>query len=306
VKAYLGNYVPAASTGITSIPDLITSGKVKRAEVVVEPQLAVGTQTVALNAPSKTVDMANGSFVANYFQGTNAIVSEAKCNACHDALATTFHTSSAAGEVGAGNRGGNIVVCRTCHVTTSGGSHLEMQSRGIASYIHSIHSFQAFDLQYNPARDSGVNFDDPVEAKRYSLHVTHVFPNFTIRNCEGCHNEGKYNVPDQSKSMPGLLSASSEPNGWYEYDEDFGYITNLPDGERNIGNVPSYVTGPASMACGGCHRANYISEDRAGDLVAFNQHVANGGYLVDPAEQDPDEEVDLLYQAIDKIMSLFE
>jgi OmcA/MtrC family decaheme c-type cytochrome len=265
------------------IPALIASGKVRQAEVAVLPSLTVGDRTVALNAPSKTVDVsADGvdKFVANYYQGTGALVDEAKCNACHDALATTFHTASTADVVGAGNRGGNIVVCRTCHVVTSGGSHLEMQSRSIDSYVHAIHSFQDFDI-------GDIDFTDAVEAKRYEEHIQHVFPNFTIRNCEGCHvgpdvgGNVVYNVPDQRKSMPGQLSASD--------------TTSL---ERTIGNVPAYVTGPASRACGSCHRARLINDDLASDLVSLNQHIANNGYMVD--------DTSILYEAIDKIMGLFE
>jgi len=273
----------ASFAATPTIPELLASGKVRQAEVAVMPLLTVGDRSVALNAPSKTVDVsADGvdKFVANYYQGTGALVDEAKCNACHDALATTFHTATTNDVTGAGNRGGNIVVCRTCHVVTSGGSHLEMQSRSIDSYIHGIHSFQDFDV-------GDIDFTDAVEAARYEQHIAHVFPNFTIRNCEGCHvgpdvgGNVVYNVPDQRKSMPGQLSASDSPNNG-----------------RTIGNVPEYVTGPASRACGSCHRARLINDDLASDLVSLNQHIANNGYMVD--------DTSILYEAIDKIMGLFE
>jgi OmcA/MtrC family decaheme c-type cytochrome len=291
----LAAYTPAEGTGLDnmSIPDLITAGKVKQAEVAVLPKLVVDGIPVALNAPSMTVDVsADGvdQFVPNYFKGTAALVDETKCNACHDALATTFHTTRASdvNVEGAGNRSGNIVVCRTCHVVTSGGSHLEMQSRSIDSYVHAIHSFQAFD-------SGDIDFTDPVEAARYDLHVEHVFPNFTIRNCEACHvgpdvgGKVVYNVPDQSKSMPARLSGSDTWNV-----------------DRNIGTVPTYVTGPASKACGGCHRANFITEDEAGELASWNQHTANGGYLVDDSEATGANDSGFVYDAIDKIMSMFE
>ncbi len=70
-------------------------------------------------------------------------------------------------------------------MTTSGGSHLEMQSRGIDSYAHAIHRFQYFDTGDVDIHDRG--FKDPVFAKRYQLHIEHGFPNFTIKNCEACH-----------------------------------------------------------------------------------------------------------------------
>jgi hypothetical protein len=156
-----------------------------------------------------------------------------------------------------------------------------MQSRSIDSYIHAIHSFQAFDI-------GDVNFADPVEAVHYDLHVEHVYPNFTIKNCESCHNEGKYNVPDQSKSLPGLLSGSDSIETW----------------DRNIGDVPAYITGPASRACGACHRAKLIKEDEAGELISFNQHTKQGGYLIEEGA-DSEETQGLLKTVIDYIMALF-
>jgi hypothetical protein len=54
------------------------------------------------------------------------------------------------------------------------------------------------------------------------------YPTHDNTNCESCHNTGTYNVPDQAKSLPGVLSASDPIKGW----------------DRNIGEVPSYVTGP--------------------------------------------------------------
>ncbi len=251
--------------------DMIADGTIKRAEISVMPALKnADDETVALNAPSRTFDLMANDFDDDFY--SDIVDVEAGCNACHDALATTFHS---------GNRGGNIKVCRTCHVTLNGGSHLEMQSRSIDSYVHAIHSFQAFDI-------GDVNFLDPVEAVHYDLHVEHVFPNFTIKNCKACHVEGAFEVPDQSKSLPGLLSASDKVETW----------------DRNIGDVPAYVTGPASRACGACHRAHYINEDQAGKLVSFNQHTKQGGYLVEDGTDDMSIG-DLLMTVIDYIMALF-
>ncbi len=124
--------------------------------------------------------------VADYFKGANSTVEITKCNVCHDALASSFHD-------GSGRAGDGIEVCKNCHNPTFAGSHVEMASRSIDSYVHAIHSFQDFDV--------GDTFEtfDPVLAKRYDQHINHVFPNFTIRNCEACHRDGTYNVPDQSQ-----------------------------------------------------------------------------------------------------------
>ncbi len=92
-------------------------------------------------------------------------------------------------------------------------------------------------------------------------------------------------MPDQSKSLPGLLSASDSVKGW----------------DRKIGDVPSYVTGPATRACGGCHRAELINEDSAGGLAVFNLHTTQGGYMVEAGE----DANGTLNTVIDQIMAIF-
>ena len=131
-----------------------------------------------------------------------------------------------------------------------------MQSRSIDSYVHAIHSFQAFD----PA---DIDFSDAVEKMRYEHHVESTYPNFTITNCESCHVPGAFEVPDQAKSMPGQFSKAD--------------TFSVP---RAIGAVPAYLAGPASRACGSCHRADMINEDDAAALTAFNQHTKENGYLL--------------------------
>ncbi len=248
--------------------DLLADGTVKRVEIGVMPALenADGV-TLALNAPSRTFDLGANAFADDFYSPIAKVTDG--CNNCHEALATTFHSP---------DRGGNIVVCRMCHITKSGGSHLEMQSRSIDSYVHAIHSFQAFDI-------GDIDFADPVQAMHYEHHIEFPYPNHGVTNCDSCHVEGTNNVPDQSKSLPGLLSPSDQINGW----------------ERNIGEVPEYVTGPASRACGGCHRAELINEDSAGGLAVFNLHTEQGGYLIEAGEDD----IGTLTTVIDSIMALF-
>ena len=248
--------------------DIIADGTVRRAEIAVMPRLeTAGGVRLALNSPSRTFDLRTYAFDDGFYAPIVKVADG--CNNCHDALATTFHSA---------DRGGNIVTCRLCHTTKSGGSHLEMQSRSIDSYVHAIHRFQAFDI-------GDVNFADPVETMRYELHIEHTYPNFTITNCKSCHVEGAFEVPDQYNSLPGILSAAD----------------NLTNKDRKIGAVPAYVTGPASRACGSCHRAELINEDEAGKLVAFNQHTKQGGYLVEGG----DNTTSILDQVIDYIMGLF-
>ncbi len=248
--------------------DMIADGTVKRVEIGVMPALKNADEVaLALNAPSRTFDLGANAFADDFY---SPIVKVAEgCETCHDALATTFHSP---------DRGGNVVVCRLCHITKSGGSHLEMQSRSIDSYVHAIHSFQAFDI-------GDIDFADPVAALHYEHHIEFPYPMHGTTNCESCHTEGAYNVPDQAKSLPGLLSASDPIKGR----------------DRNIGEVPAYVTGPAARACGGCHKAELINEDNASELISFYQHTKLGGYLVEGGE----DAGGTLGTVIDKIMAIF-
>jgi cytochrome c553 len=166
-----------------------------------------------------------------------------------------------------------------CHITKAGGSHLELQSRSIDSYIHAIHSSQQFDV-------ADIDFTDPVQAEKYATEIEMPFPKHGITNCEACHVAGTNNVPLQSKSMPGLLSASDVLKGK----------------DRTIQDVPAYVTGPATRACGGCHRAQLINADNAQGLKLFNQHTAQYGYMIE-AQEDSGSTLNTVF---DQIMALFQ
>jgi hypothetical protein len=85
--------------------------------------------------------------------------------------------------------------------------------------------------------------------------------------------------------MPGLLSASD--------------VVETKD--RTIQDVPAYVTGPATRACGGCHRAELIKDDNAKGLALFNQHTALYGYMIEPEE----DATSTLTSVFDQIMALF-
>jgi OmcA/MtrC family decaheme c-type cytochrome len=266
VSAEAGSW--SVEADLSTWADLIADGTVKRIEIGVLPLLVnEDGVTVALNAPSRTFDLASNSFADDFYPAIGKV--ENGCNNCHEALATNFHEPS---------YGGNLTVCRMCHITKSGGSHLEMQSRALDSYIHAIHSGQAFDI-------AEIDFADPVAAMHYEHHINFPYPTHGTTNCESCHVEGMYNVPDQSMSLPGIVSASAEVTGW----------------DRKIGAVPEFVTGPAATACGGCHRAALINEDNVGELVSLNQHLKQGGYAI-PTGEDAAGTLDMV---IDEVMSWF-
>ena len=290
-----------ALTKTDDIPTMIADGTIRRIEVMLAPELNLANLAtpgpdldVVLKGDTETFNLATGLTEDDYFKGVNAAVDINKCNACHDALASSFHSES-------GRTADGIEICKNCHNPTYGGSHLEMASRSIDSYVHAIHSFQDFDVGDTFGEDGF----DPVFAKRYDTHIRHTFPNFTIRNCEACHTDASYaNVPDQAQSMPGLLSASDEVLTWYDIVDGLNFSDPAVEDAsgRNVGSIPSYVTGAASRACGGCHRARLLRDDAAGALGALNAHTEAGGTLVENSE--PDDAV--LYGVINKIMSLFE
>jgi OmcA/MtrC family decaheme c-type cytochrome len=266
VSAAGGKWEVAAD--LSNWADLIANGAVKRVEIAVMPKLVNAAEDIlALDAPSRTFDLGANAFDDEFY---SPIVKVADgCETCHDALATNYHSP---------DRGGNAVVCRMCHITKAGGSHLEMQSRSIDSYIHAIHSSQAFDV-------GDIDFSDPVEAMHYEHHIEFSYPTHGVTNCLSCHVEGTFSNLDQSKSLPGLLSASEPFNGL----------------ERSIGEKPAVVTGPGARACGGCHRAELINEDAAGELEILNLHMTQGGYMVEAGE-DP---AGMLNSVIDQVMTLF-
>lgn len=73
------------------------------------------------------------------------------------------------------------------------------------------------------------------------------------------------------------------------------YCTDLSAG------LAIYVTGPASLACGSCHRAALINEDSAQGLALFNRHIAQYGYMVEVGEKP----LDTLNSVWDQITGLF-
>ncbi|MDO8669906.1 MAG: hypothetical protein Q7O66_00565 [Dehalococcoidia bacterium] len=253
------------TANLSAWSNLIANGTVLRAEIGVIPNLKNAAGLVlALNAPSRTFNLVTNTFNDGWYPAVVKVTDG--CNKCHDALGTTFHSP---------DRGGNVVICRLCHTPTNGGSHLELQSRSIDSYVHAIHSFQVFD-------PGDIDFTDPVADMRYNHHVESIYPKHGT-DCESCHNKGTYNVPDQTKSLPGLLSTTDTWKGF----------------DREIGSVPSYITGPGARACGACHRAIMINEDKPGELIPFLQHTKMGGYLIEAGSSARAQLVEVMNQVHD-------
>jgi hypothetical protein len=86
-----------------------------------------------------------------------------------------------------------------------------------------------------------------------------------------------------------------------DVDDPPGSIAMEDPAGSNMGTVPEVVTGPASRACGACHRARLLNDDASVDLASFDAHTeVNGTYVPN------DENDEVLYGVNDKIMGMFE
>ena len=243
----------------------LADGSVQRVEIGVMSELLVKEAPVAVNGVTRTFSLKNNAFDDKFY----APVADAnKCNSCHGALATNFHEPS---------YGGSIVLCRMCHVSKTGGSHLEMQSRSLDSYVHAIHSGQAFDVK-------DIDFANPVEAMHYEHHVGFPYPKHGT-DCESCHVPGKYELHDPSMVLPSLLSPSA--------------VNETRDSK--IPEQPAMVVGEGVRVCGSCHKTAAINEDSALDFALFQKHVEQYSYMI-PGGEKP---ADTLAAVIQKFVELF-
>lgn len=233
----------------------ITNGNIKRIEVGILPKLYNSDEEqLAISAVSKTYNIETGKFDTEFEKWSKNIVDVKKCNACHEELAVEFHTPDYSGDTTA--------ICRICHEPTNGAAHLELQSRSLDSYIHAIHSMQYLDGDaIVPATFDNVTLypDQPYAYEAHKmfkeLHMEEVYPMFTTLNCESCHNPGTYDVPDQKKSLGGVLKGSADET------------------------IPQAVSGPGSRACGSCHRSMAFNEGNMGEVVSINFHAETFGYF---------------------------
>jgi OmcA/MtrC family decaheme c-type cytochrome len=227
--------------------------------------LADGVTSIAISGISATIDLTvngPGTPVANQV-GKN-IVSTAGCNKCHEALGTEFHSPNY------GSAG--VVGCRVCHSIQNASSHLERQARNIDAFIHAAHSFEKMDLNGNSRSGiPAINFLDPTEYMfRWEEHVDSVYPNFSIQNCQSCHNAGTYDVPNPKASLPGLISGSTDA------------IASWPT--RSVTGLKATVTDAASRACVSCHRVPALKEGNIGELNALEAHATTFGIFTMDAD----------------------
>ena len=145
--------------------------------------------------------------------------------------------------------------CNTCH------DHILMH-KGDTHGHTTVGNENACVFCHNTSSAAG-HYDQQSRSIDSYVHAVHVFPTeefifptFTTEDCEACHKPGTYNVPDQTE--------------W------IGSVIGGPEGNVTVG--------PASRACGSCHRAQDIKESATGALDSLNQHTKQFGYRVPTAD----------------------
>jgi OmcA/MtrC family decaheme c-type cytochrome len=160
------------------------------------------------------------------------IANNSGCNTCHDQI--LMHEGDSHGHTTVGE----VKACKICHNPSGASGHFAQQSKSFKDYVHLLHAGQ-------PAAGETEGIEYPGN----------------LKNCAACHDADKYAVPDQTKSLGGVVSGF--------YDATTGKLS----GKNNI-------TGPAAIACGGCHKANLFEEGGDDAVTAFNAHTKTMGYRV--------------------------
>lgn len=168
--AIIANTTYAAGKATTNfaLSTKLDTNKAVKLEVGLIGVPQVNGKMVAVKAVTRGLIIDSGLLVDRA-----AIVTDAKCNTCHDNI--LMHVGDSHGHTTVGN----VTACEFCHNPSGGSGHYAQQSKDISSYLHSIHAF-------------------PTEEE-------FVFPMFTPLNCEACHVAGTYNVPDQTKKLGAVI-----------------------------------------------------------------------------------------------------
>jgi len=207
----------------------------------------VGGENAIVESVTKEFKLSDGTDLAT---PRTAVANDAKCDQCHNTIA--IHLNEDASEGHGHTAIGAVDACRICHVPSAAAGHYPQQSRSIDSYVHAIHE------------------GEPTFAS-YGSHTIE-YPKSTA-DCEACHDAGTYEVPDQTKSLGGLVSGS--------------------EGANTTAN--QFITGPAAVACGGCHRAYPVITGNASSLASFNSHTKAFGYRVAVSEMPYADVLDLVF-----------
>ncbi|MGD9157154.1 MAG: OmcA/MtrC family decaheme c-type cytochrome [Desulfobacteraceae bacterium] len=191
-----------------------------------------------------------------------SIVDIDKCNECHGFL--SLH---------GGNRNNEIEVCVVCHnadatdlsmrppdpATTTDGKTEE--TIDFKYMIHAIHAGQS-DL--HGFRENGIVLYGYGSREHDYSHVGMPAGTDNLKNCEGCHNSGTYELPINENALPVTVNTGDD-------------VTD-PDDDYNIT--------PETAACSSCHDSIEVKTHMAseGGIFDFKPFAAAAGADDDQAE----------------------
>ena len=201
-----------------------------------------------------TVIAQNTQVVATGYTGRRDLVSEAKCNACHQELGAFTEDSFHAGQRN------DARTCSWCHNPNRTSSGWSADS---VSFVHSIHAASAL----NPNAANG---------KYYTWHAVSATQGYwqigypgVVNNCEGCHVAGMYDFSASAESSVAgnrlfrtaaagdlATAASYTLSPWvtpinYGAAPAFSATTQV----MTNGAATTLVTSPTTTVCLACHNS---------------------------------------------------
>ena len=202
--------------------------------------------------------------VATGYTGRRSIVTEAKCNACHQELGAfteeAFH----------GGQRNDATTCSWCHTPNRASSGW---SADAASFVHAIHASAKRTVPYNW---HSVSADE---------NFSHVGYPGILNQCETCHVAGSYDFSGTAAAATadarlnrtvasGTLAASISNSPYITVGTNYGsgFSFNAGTGVTTAAAGTTLVTSPVATACFACHD----SKD------AESHYAINGGSIYAP------------------------
>jgi OmcA/MtrC family decaheme c-type cytochrome len=251
-------YYTATMTGVV-VPDsavMLTGGlgysyNVSSSQPLTQTNLAdypTAASTVA-GQTNKTggliVIAANKQVVATGYTARRAIVSDAKCNACHQELGTFTEDAFHAGQRNDGT------TCSWCHNPNRASSGWSADS---TAFVHGIHAAAMRTVPYN----------------WHATSATEGFYNVgypgVLNQCETCHLAGTYDYSATASAAAadnrqyrtvanGTLAASFSNSPYIATGVNYGsaYAVAAATGAITDAAATTLVTSPTTTACSACH-----------------------------------------------------
>ena len=202
--------------------------------------------------------------VATGYTGRRSIVTEAKCNACHQELGAfteeAFH----------GGQRNDATTCSWCHTPNRASSGW---SADAASFVHAIHASAKRTVPYN------------WHAVSATENFSHVGYPGILNQCETCHVAGSYDFSGTAAAATadarlnrtvasGTLAASISNSPYITVGTNYGsgFSFNAGTGVTTAAAGTTLVTSPVATACFACHD----SKD------AESHYAINGGSIYAP------------------------